>query len=155
MTSRTVALDDRPAGLLGLASPQRAMFAILMAITLCHLVNDALQALLPAIYPLLKRSFALSFGQIGLLTFTYQVTASLLQPLVGQFTDRHKLSWSLPTWNTDCAKPNWRARRCSASAPRSSTPRRRASPGCRPAAGSASRSRCSRSAATPAPRSGR
>ena len=96
MTSRTVALDDRPAGLLGPASPQRAAFAILLAVTLCHLVNDALQALLPAIYPLLKRNFALSFGQIGLLTLTFQVISSVLQPLVGQFTDRHKLSWSLP-----------------------------------------------------------
>ncbi len=96
MTSRDIALDERPAALLGPDATGRAAFAILLSITLCHLLNDALQALLPAIYPLLKRNFALSFGQIGLLTFTYQVTASLLQPLVGQFTDRRKLSWSLP-----------------------------------------------------------
>ena len=73
----------------------RAAFTILLVIAGCHLLNDALQALLPAIYPLLKRNFRLSFGQIGLLTFTYQITASLLQPLIGQFTDRRKLPWSL------------------------------------------------------------
>ncbi|WP_419731019.1 MFS transporter [Lichenicola sp.] len=73
----------------------RAAFAILLVITLCHLLNDSMQALLPAIYPLLKRGFNLSFGQIGLLTFTFQATGSLLQPLVGQFTDKRKLPWSL------------------------------------------------------------
>ncbi len=83
---------DRPAS----ADPAaRAAFAVLLTITLCHLLNDSMQALLPAIYPLLKRGFGLSFGQIGLLTFTYQVTASLLQPLIGQYTDRRKLPWSL------------------------------------------------------------
>ncbi len=73
----------------------RAAFAVLLIITLCHLLNDSMQALLPAIYPLLKRSFSLSFGQIGLLTFTFQATGSLLQPLIGQYTDRRKLPWSL------------------------------------------------------------
>ena len=69
--------------------------AVLGTISLCHLLNDTLQSLLPAIYPLLKGGFHLSFGQIGLLTLSYQLTASLLQPLVGQFTDRRKLPWSL------------------------------------------------------------
>ena len=73
----------------------RAAFTILLVITLCHLLNDSMQALLPAIYPLLKRGFNLSFGQIGMLTFTFQATGSLLQPLVGQFTDKRKLPWSL------------------------------------------------------------
>ena len=73
----------------------RAAFAVLLLVTVCHLLNDVMQALLPAIYPLLKRGFSLSFAQIGLLTFTYQVTASLLQPLIGQYTDRRKLPWSL------------------------------------------------------------
>ncbi len=73
----------------------RSAFAVLLTITLCHLLNDSMQALLPAIYPLLKRGFLLSFGQIGFLTLTYQATASLLQPLVGQYTDRRKLPWSL------------------------------------------------------------
>ncbi len=68
---------------------------VLGTISLCHMLNDALQSLLPAIYPLLKGGFHLSFGQIGLLTLAYQITASLLQPLVGQFTDRRPLPWSL------------------------------------------------------------
>ncbi len=68
---------------------------VLGAISLCHLLNDTLQSLLPAIYPLLKGGFHLSFAQIGLLTLCYQVTASLLQPLIGQFTDRRPLPWSL------------------------------------------------------------
>jgi MFS transporter, FSR family, fosmidomycin resistance protein len=58
-------------------------FVVLGAITFCHLLNDVMQALLPAIYPMLKSGFALSFGQIGLLTLIFQVTASLLQPMVG------------------------------------------------------------------------
>ena len=63
-------------------------FAILGAITFCHLLNDVMQALLPALYPMLKSGFRLSFGQIGLLALVFNVTASLLQPLVGLYTDR-------------------------------------------------------------------
>jgi MFS transporter, FSR family, fosmidomycin resistance protein len=70
-------------------------FAVLGAITFCHLLNDIMQALLPAIYPMLKSSFRLTFGQIGLLTLTFQVTASLLQPLVGLYTDRRPQPYSL------------------------------------------------------------
>ncbi len=70
---------------------------VLGTISVCHLLNDTIQSLLPAIYPLLKGGFHLSFAQIGLLTLTYQVTASLLQPMVGQFTDRKPLPWSLST----------------------------------------------------------
>ena len=71
-------------------------FVILGAITFCHLLNDVMQALLPAIYPMLKSGFALSFGQIGLLTLIFQVTASLLQPMVGLYTDRRPQPYSLP-----------------------------------------------------------
>ncbi|HLJ72799.1 MAG TPA: MFS transporter, partial [Roseiarcus sp.] len=71
-------------------------FSILGAISFCHLLNDMMQALLPAIYPILKGGFDLSFGQIGLLTLTYQITASLLQPLVGLYTDRRPQPYSLP-----------------------------------------------------------
>lgn len=71
-------------------------FAILGAITFCHLLNDVMQALLPAIYPMLKSGFRLTFGQIGLLTLTFQVTASLLQPVVGLYTDRRPQPYSLP-----------------------------------------------------------
>jgi FSR family fosmidomycin resistance protein-like MFS transporter len=73
----------------------RTVFAILGAISFCHLLNDMMQSLLPAIYPMLKSSFALDFGQIGLITLTYQMTASLLQPLVGLYTDRRPQPYSL------------------------------------------------------------
>lgn len=68
---------------------------ILVAISFCHMLNDLIQSLLPAIYPLLKSNYSLDFGQIGLITLTYQITASLLQPLVGNFTDRRPLPYSL------------------------------------------------------------
>ncbi len=71
-------------------------FSILTAISFCHFLNDMMQSVLPAIYPILKGGFDLSFGQIGLLTLTYQVTASLLQPLIGLFTDRKPQPYSLP-----------------------------------------------------------
>ncbi|MBP6506663.1 MAG: MFS transporter [Opitutaceae bacterium] len=71
-------------------------FAVLIALSLSHLLNDTIQSLLPAIYPLLKDSYHLSFSQIGLITFVFQVTASLLQPLVGHYTDRKPLPYSLP-----------------------------------------------------------
>ena len=70
-------------------------FAVLGAISLSHLLNDTVQALVPAIYPLLKSSFALSFSQVGLMQMTLLVTASLLQPIVGLYTDRHPLPYSL------------------------------------------------------------
>jgi FSR family fosmidomycin resistance protein-like MFS transporter len=68
---------------------------ILGAISFCHLLNDMMQSLLPAIYPMIKNSFALSFTQIGLLTFTFQFTASLLQPLVGAMADKTPRPYSL------------------------------------------------------------
>lgn len=70
-------------------------FPILVTLSFCHLLNDMIQSLLPAIYPLLKSTFALDFGQIGLITLTFQVTASLLQPMIGMLTDRHPKPWSL------------------------------------------------------------
>ena len=69
--------------------------SILLAISFSHLLNDMMQSLLPAMYPMLKSSYRLSFVQIGLLTFTYQVTASLLQPIIGAFTDRKPKPYSL------------------------------------------------------------
>ncbi len=75
---------------------ERTTFAILVAIGLCHMLNDIMQSLLSAIYPMLKDDFALDYGQIGLLTLCFQVTASLLQPVVGIFTDRKPLPKSLP-----------------------------------------------------------
>lgn len=75
---------------------QGARFRVLWALGLSHGLNDSIQALLPAIYPLLKSSYALNFTQVGLITLVFQVTASLLQPLVGNFTDRRPLPYSLP-----------------------------------------------------------
>jgi FSR family fosmidomycin resistance protein-like MFS transporter len=71
-------------------------FGIIGAISFSHLLNDMIQSLILAIYPILKGDFHLSFGQIGLITLTYQLTASLLQPLVGMVTDRKPMPFSLP-----------------------------------------------------------
>ncbi|WP_376964731.1 MFS transporter [Azospirillum sp. A26] len=76
-------------------SASSTAFSILAAISACHLLNDMIQSLLPAVYPILKDEFGLSFAQLGLLTFVYQLTASLLQPLVGLFTDRKPMPYSL------------------------------------------------------------
>ncbi len=73
----------------------KTAFSVLAAISFCHLLNDMMQSLLPAIYPILRDNYALDFAQIGLLTFTFQVTASLLQPVVGAYTDRRAQPYSL------------------------------------------------------------
>lgn len=73
----------------------KTAFGILVAISVCHLLNDMMQSLLPAIYPILKASYSLSFAQIGVLTFAFQITASLLQPLVGFYIDRKPKPYSL------------------------------------------------------------
>lgn len=75
---------------------RRTAFGILGAISVAHLLNDMIQSLILAIYPLLREDFSLSFVQIGMITLTYQMTASLLQPLIGHFTDKHPQPWSLP-----------------------------------------------------------
>jgi FSR family fosmidomycin resistance protein-like MFS transporter len=69
---------------------------VLGAISVCHLLNDMLQSLLPAVYPILKGGFNLNFSQIGALTLTYQITASLLQPVIGAYTDKRPQPYSLP-----------------------------------------------------------
>ena len=71
-------------------------FSILGAISVSHLLNDMIQSLIPAIYPILQADFHLSFVQIGMITLTYQLTASLLQPLIGYYTDKHPQPYSLP-----------------------------------------------------------
>jgi FSR family fosmidomycin resistance protein-like MFS transporter len=76
------------------AAPQAAL-GILSAISLCHGLNDLLQSVLPAVYPILKTAYRLDFGQIGLITFTNTVTASLLQPVVGLITDKRPKPYSL------------------------------------------------------------
>jgi FSR family fosmidomycin resistance protein-like MFS transporter len=72
-------------------------FAVLFAISICHLLNDMMQALLPAMYPMLKGDFGLDFTQIGMITLTFQLTASLLQPVIGHYTDHHPKPYSLMT----------------------------------------------------------
>ena len=74
----------------------RTDYTILGAISFSHLLNDMIQSLILAIYPLLKSGFHLSFTQVGLITLTYQITASLLQPVVGMMTDRKPMPYSLP-----------------------------------------------------------
>ncbi|MEO3385164.1 MFS transporter [Mesorhizobium sp. CAU 1741] len=75
---------------------QTTVYPVILAAGLCHLLNDVLQSLLAAIYPMLKEDYSLDFWQIGLLTLTFQVTASLLQPVVGLYTDRRPMPQSLP-----------------------------------------------------------
>ncbi|WP_413498064.1 MFS transporter [Buttiauxella gaviniae] len=74
----------------------RTAFGILGAISLSHLLNDMIQSLILALYPLLQSEFSLSFVQIGMITLTFQVTSSLLQPVVGYYTDKYPMPWSLP-----------------------------------------------------------
>ena len=76
---------------------QRTTFAIIFAVALCHGINDIMQSLLTAIYPILKQSYGLDFVQLGLLTLTFQCTASLLQPVIGIYTDKRPLPYSIAT----------------------------------------------------------
>ena len=73
----------------------RAAMPVLVALSATHLLNDMIQSLIPAIYPIIKDAYRLDFGQIGLITFTFQLTASLFQPLVGAYTDRRPLPYSM------------------------------------------------------------
>jgi FSR family fosmidomycin resistance protein-like MFS transporter len=87
LNQTTAAVTPRPAA--------STAFSILTALSFCHLLNDMLQSVLPAIYPILKDAFSLSFSQVGLITLTNQVTASLLQPAIGFYTDRRPKPYSL------------------------------------------------------------
>ena len=78
------------------AQPPKAAYGVLGAISVSHMVNDMMQSLILAMYPILKGDFHLSFGQIGLITLTYQLTASILQPVIGAFTDKRPQPYSLP-----------------------------------------------------------
>jgi len=74
---------------------EQTALSVLMAISFSHLLNDTIQALIPSLYPLFKQGLGLTFGQLGLITLTFQCTASLLQPLVGRYTDRRPMPYSL------------------------------------------------------------
>src|SRR5262245_61880710 len=78
------------------AGSETTTFAILVSLSVCHLLNDMNQSLVPALYPILKESYHLDFGQIGLITLASQLTASMLQPVVGMVTDRRPQPYSLP-----------------------------------------------------------
>ncbi|MBN9318453.1 MAG: MFS transporter [Caulobacterales bacterium 68-7] len=75
---------------------ETTVFAVIFAVSFCHLLNDMMQALLPAIYPNLKTALGLSFSQIGMITLVYQLTASILQPLVGLYADKRPTPMALP-----------------------------------------------------------
>ena len=77
------------------SADQQAVMAILFALSFSHLVNDTIQSLVPSVYPILKTSFRLDFGQIGLITLAFQLTASFLQPVVGALTDKRPSPYSL------------------------------------------------------------
>ncbi len=74
---------------------EKTTFAVLLAVSFCHMLNDIMQSMLAAIYPMLKRDYALDFWQIGLLTMAFQVTASLLQPAIGLAADKRPMPYSL------------------------------------------------------------
>jgi MFS transporter, FSR family, fosmidomycin resistance protein len=93
MSSPAIAETHRPHAA---ASPEGTLLRVLAAVSFCHLLNDMVQSLLPSIYPILKASFHLSFSQVGLITFVFQLTASLLQPFIGHYTDRRPMPYSLP-----------------------------------------------------------
>jgi FSR family fosmidomycin resistance protein-like MFS transporter len=76
--------------------PHATAYGVLAAISASHLLNDSLQSLIPAIYPIVKQGFSLSFAQVGLITLVFQLTASILQPVVGAVTDRRPQPFSLP-----------------------------------------------------------
>lgn len=84
------AMPSRPSG------ADATVFAILLAVSFSHFVNDVMQSLLSALYPMLKTDYQLDFWQIGLLTLTFQITASMLQPLIGMYADKKPLPYSLP-----------------------------------------------------------
>ena len=77
------------------AVSEKTAFNVLTAISFCHLLNDMVQSLIPALYPILKNTYHLDFAQIGFITLTNQATASLLQPVVGYYTDRNPKPYSL------------------------------------------------------------
>ncbi|HCV97030.1 MAG TPA: MFS transporter, partial [Stenotrophomonas sp.] len=88
------AIPDAPASA---PAPQGFAIRIVGAAAFAHLLNDMIQAVLPAVYPMFKSEFQLSFGQIGVIALVYQITASLLQPWVGMYTDKRPLPYLLPS----------------------------------------------------------
>ena len=99
MTDNTMAAGSAPAAVqaspTAAASANNTTFAVILSLSFCHLLNDMMQSLVPALYPILKDSHALTFGQIGFITLAFQCTASMLQPVVGMYTDKKPQPYSL------------------------------------------------------------
>src|SRR6201985_3053022 len=100
MSDNTIAADAAPVPTAApapasAASVNSTTFAIILSLSFCHLLNDMMQSLVPALYPILKENYALSFSQIGLITLAFQFTASMLQPVVGMYTDKKPQPYSL------------------------------------------------------------
>ncbi|MFO1086803.1 MAG: MFS transporter [Reyranellaceae bacterium] len=97
MTDNTMAAGAAPAAsqAASTAAANNTTFAIILSLSFCHLMNDMMQSLVPALYPILKDSYALSFSQVGLITLAFQCTASMLQPVVGFYTDKKPQPYSL------------------------------------------------------------
>jgi FSR family fosmidomycin resistance protein-like MFS transporter len=91
----TIAASSRPDSLIGTSRTAGAAIGVLSALSLCHLTNDLLQSLLPAVYPILKSNLQLDFAHVGLITLVNSGTASVLQPIVGLYTDRRPQPFSL------------------------------------------------------------
>ena len=89
-------MDSTTAQPAAVGHEERTAYTVIIAIASCHLLNDMMQSLLPAIYPNLKAAYGLTFGQVGILTAAFQITASLLQPVVGLAADRRPMPFSLP-----------------------------------------------------------
>ncbi|MGF6090096.1 MFS transporter [Pseudomonas sp. 18173] len=94
MSTTTLSSPSATVSVAKQASP--LVMRVIGACALAHLINDLIQAVLPSIYPMLKATYGLSFTQVGLITLTFQLTASLLQPWIGFYTDRHPKPWLLP-----------------------------------------------------------
>ena len=72
------------------------VYSILFLISLCHLLNDSLQAVIPAMFPILEKSLGLTFTQLGFIAFTLNMVASVMQPMIGMYTDKNPLLYALP-----------------------------------------------------------
>src|SRR5579863_7590798 len=88
--SNTMEVGAAPAAV----TTPKVYMAVLLALGLSHLLNDTIQSLIPAIYPILKSELALDFVQVGMITLTFQIAGALFQPLIGLYTDRHPLPYS-------------------------------------------------------------
>src|SRR5215471_6533917 len=99
MSDGTLAAQSAPASAAvstaATASANSTTFAVILSLSFCHLLNDMMQSLVPALYPILKENYALSFSQVGLITLAFQCTASMLQPVVGLYTDKKPQPYSL------------------------------------------------------------